>query len=158
MSGKHEQKKSQYPLRWLILGTVLILAVAGVTVWRGGMLHRDSGQEQLRKENERYTFDSGVQQVYAGLENGVAVASSTGLQILDGDGYTVEMVTDESMWKKLGLEEGCLFAYCPGCKAMHDDPNVRNLPAVEVNGELKFWSVPATDEELTACLREYLPG
>ncbi|MEE0203922.1 MAG: DUF5711 family protein [Oscillospiraceae bacterium] len=89
MSGRHEQKKSQYPLRWLILGTVLILAVAGVTVWRGGTLRRDSGQEQLRKENERYTFDSGVQQVYAGLENGVAVASSTGLQILDGDGYTV---------------------------------------------------------------------
>ena len=71
---------------------------------------------------------------------------------------TVEMVTDETLWKKLGLEEGCLFAYCPGCKAMHDDPNVRNLPAVAVNGELKFWSVPATDEELTACLREYLPG
>ena len=35
MSGKHEQKKSQYPLRWLILGTVLILAVAGVTVGGG---------------------------------------------------------------------------------------------------------------------------
>ena len=52
----------------------------------------------------------------------------------------------------LGLEEACLFAYCPGCKVMHDSPDIRNLPAVTVNGDLKFWSVPATDDQLLACL------
>lgn len=64
----------------------------------------------------------------------------------------IEKVTEESQWKTLGLEEACLFAYCPGCKAMHEDPNIRYLPALSVNGELKFWSLPATDEQLRECL------
>ena len=58
--------------------------------------------------------------------------------------------------KALGLEEACLFAYCPGCRTMHTDPAIRNLPALEVNGELKFWNIPATDEQLRSCLEQYL--
>ena len=69
--------------------------------------------------------------------------------------FTAEKITDETAWKALDLEEACLFAYCPGCKTMHTDPNIRNLPALEVNGALKFWSVPATDEQLTDCLAEF---
>lgn len=69
--------------------------------------------------------------------------------------YTAEKVTDETVWKSLGLEEACLFAYCPGCRMMHENAQVRNLPALEVNGELKFWSVPATDEQLERCLAEF---
>lgn len=67
----------------------------------------------------------------------------------------IEKVTDEAAWKALNLEEACLFAYCPGCKGMHTDAAVRNLPALEINGELRFWSVPATDEQLEACLSEF---
>lgn len=69
--------------------------------------------------------------------------------------FTAEKVTDEAAWKALDLEEACLFAYCPGCKTMHTDPGVRNLPALEVNGTLRFWSVPATDEQLADCLAEF---
>jgi len=83
------------------------------------------------------------------IERIEAVAKQLGLDC------TVEKVTDEAAWKALDLEESCLFAYCPGCKRMHEDPSVRNLPALELDGELKFWSVPATDEQLTACLAQY---
>ena len=69
--------------------------------------------------------------------------------------YTLEKVTDDAAWKALDLEEACLFAYCPGCKTMHTDPQTRNLPAMEVNGILRFWNVPATDEALEACLAEF---
>jgi hypothetical protein len=65
--------------------------------------------------------------------------------------YQLEKITDEAAWKALDLEEACLFAYCPGCKTMHTDASVRNLPALEINGELRFWNVPATDEQLEAC-------
>jgi len=83
------------------------------------------------------------------IERIKAAAEKLGLQ------STVEKVTDEDAWKALGLEEACLFAYCPGCKRMHEDPSVRNLPALEINGELKFWSVPATDDQLMTCLAQY---
>lgn len=69
--------------------------------------------------------------------------------------FTAEKVTDEAAWKALDLEEACLFAYCPGCKTMHADHPGRCLPALEVNGVLKFWSVPATDAQLAQCLAEY---
>ena len=66
--------------------------------------------------------------------------------------YSLEKVTDETAWKALDLEEACLFAYCPGCKSMHTDPQKRNLPALEINGILRFWNIPATDTQLEACL------
>lgn len=72
-----------------------------------------------------------------------------------GIGYTLEKVTDEDAWKALELEESCLFAYCPGCKTMHTDPEIQNLPALEVNGTLRFWGIPATDEQLADCLSEF---
>ena len=84
------------------------------------------------------------------LERVEDVARDLGLE------YTAEKVTEESAWKALGLEEACLFAYCPGCRTMHTDPAIRNRPALEVNGELKFWNIPATDEQLRSCLEQYL--
>ncbi len=82
------------------------------------------------------------------LERIEAAANKLGLE------YTLEKVTDEAAWKALGLEEACLFAYCPGCKMMHENTGVRNLPALAVNGELQFWGVPATDAQLERCLAE----
>ena len=80
------------------------------------------------------------------LERIEAAARKLGLD------YTLEKVTDEAAWKALGLEEACLFAYCPFCKVMFDSLDIWNLPAVTVNGDLKFWSIPATDDQLLACL------
>jgi len=71
------------------LGLLLVVAIAGLTAYRAGFLRRDADTENLRNQNGRYTFENGSQQVYAALNGGVAVASSTGLQVLDKDGYTI---------------------------------------------------------------------
>lgn len=89
MSRQKRASKTQYPVTWLVLGLVLLLLIAGLAAWRGGFLRKDPALESLRGQAERYTFESGAQQTYSGLDGGVAAASSTGLQILDGEGYTV---------------------------------------------------------------------
>ena len=50
--------------------------------YRAGTL-RETEQERLLQENERYSFETGAQQVFAAVDGCVAVGSSTGLQILE---------------------------------------------------------------------------
>lgn len=75
--------------------------------------------------------------------------------------YTLEKVLDEEVIEAAGLQVSCLIAYCPGCKALHaeitaDDPTARCTPALEADGQLLFWDVPAGDEALRAALAQYL--
>lgn len=74
--------------------------------------------------------------------------------------YSLEKVLDEDVIEAAGLQVSCLFAYCPGCKALHaeitaDDPSARCTPALEADGELLFWDVPADDASLRAALARY---
>ena len=71
--------------------------------------------------------------------------------------YTLEKITDETSMEAAGLQEACLFAYCPVCRALHaqtaaDDPTARCLPALEADGTLLFWNVPADDDALRNAL------
>lgn len=75
--------------------------------------------------------------------------------------YTLEKVLDEEVIEAAGLQVACLFAYCPGCRALHaeitaDDPTARCTPALEANGDLLFWDVPADDAALRTALARYL--
>lgn len=87
MAGEKRTEK-KHPWVWLLTGLVLIAALAAVMAYRAGTL-RETEQERLLQENERYSFETGAQQAFAAVDGGVAVGSSTGLQILDSDGYTV---------------------------------------------------------------------
>ena len=71
--------------------------------------------------------------------------------------YTLEKITDEASAEAAGLQEACLFAYCPGCRALHaqtaaEDPAARFLPALEADGKLLFWNIPADDDALRDAL------
>lgn len=83
MAGK--KRKSRL---WLVLGLLLLAALAGLMVYRSGVL-RGTDRDALSGGKERWSFESGTQQSFAPVDGGVAVASSTGLQILDSEGYTV---------------------------------------------------------------------
>ena len=88
------------------------------------------------------------------LERIEAAARKLGLD------YTLEKVLDEDVIEAAGLQVSCLFAYCPGCRALHaeitaDDPTARCTPALEADGHLLFWDVPAADDALRAALAQY---
>jgi WD40 repeat protein len=51
----------------------------------GGLLGAGNGADR----GTAWTFEAGASQVFAAAGNGLATASSTGLQLLDADGYTV---------------------------------------------------------------------
>ena len=76
--------------------------------------------------------------------------------------YTLEKVTDDEELNRLDLTVPCLYAYCPGCRILNeqvlsDEPEARCTPALEINGELRFWGVPASDEALLDALSALLP-
>ena len=71
--------------------------------------------------------------------------------------YTLEKVLDEDVIEAAGLQVSCLFAYCPGCRALHaeitaDDPSARCTPALEANGPQVFGGAPGGDGALRAAL------
>ena len=80
-----------------------------------------------------------------------AVADSLGLN------YTLEKITDDGAIDRRGLQIPCLYAYCPGSRVTssqlkEEDPDARCTPALEIDGELRFWDVPASDEDLQTAL------
>lgn len=85
------------------------------------------------------------------LERIRAVADGLGLD------YTLEKVTDDQVIDQMDLLMPCLYAYCPGCRVLNEQvvsehPETRCTPALEINGELRFWGVPASDEALREAL------
>ena len=80
--------------------------------------------------------------------------------------YTQWAHDNEEHWKvcpddgaidRRGLQIPCLYAYCPGCRVTssqlkEEDPDARCTPALEIDGELRFWDVPASDEDLQTAL------
>ena len=50
-----------------------------------------------------------------------------------------------------------LYAYCPGCRVLNEQvtsehPETLCTPALEINGTLRFWGVPASDDALRQAL------
>ena len=84
-----------------------------------------------------------------------AVADSLGLN------YTLQKITDDGAIDRRGLQIPCLYAYCPGCRVTssqlkEEDPVARCTPALEINGTLRFWGVPASGEALREALSSLL--
>ncbi len=73
---------------------------------------------------------------------------------------TAEKILDEEKIEAMGLQVSCLYAYCPGCKALHasisaDDPTARCTPALAIDGVLRCWDYPPDDAALHDLLRQY---
>ena len=74
-----------------------------------------------------------------------AVADGLGLD------YTLEKITDDDVIDRMDLLMPCLYAYCPGCRVLNEQvtsehPETLCTPALEINGTLRFWGVPASDD------------
>ena len=82
---------------------------------------------------------------------GKALAQALDMEFLDSDREI----------ERLDLTVPCLYAYCPGCRVLNeqvldDEPEARCTPALEINGTLRFWGVPASDEALREALSSLL--
>ena len=80
-----------------------------------------------------------------------AVADGLGLD------YTLEKITDDDVIDRMDLLIPCLYAYCPGCRVLNEQvtsehPETLCTPALEINGTLRFWGVPASDDALRQAL------
>ena len=80
-----------------------------------------------------------------------AVADGLGLD------YTLEKITDDDVIDRMDLLMPCLYAYCPGCRVLNEQvtsehPETLCTPALEINGTLRFWGVPASDDALRQAL------
>ena len=58
---------------------------------------------------------------------------------------------------RMDLLMPCLYAYCPGCRVLNEQvtsehPETLCTPALEINGTLRFWGVPASDDALRQAL------
>ena len=79
--------------------------------------------------------------------------------VADGLGldYTLEKITDDDVIDRMDLLMPCLYAYCPGCRVLNEQvtsehPETLCTPALEINGTLRFWGVPASDDALRQAL------
>jgi len=74
--------------------------------------------------------------------------------------YTLERVTDEAEIDALGLDIACIYNYCPGCKTMHQKlmapgSDYHCVPAIYINGEMKFCGWMPEEAEMAEILEQY---
>lgn len=90
MSRKRREKPNRRRGLWLVAGLfLLIVCIGGLLVYRSGILNQSHSEQHIISKTEPYTFDTGIRQVFAPMKGGLAVGSTTGLQILDADGVTI---------------------------------------------------------------------
>ncbi len=89
--AKRVAKKSKNTLQFAAAVVVVLAAVLALLAFT----FRDGISEQIAKMNagpeaeEPWSFELGASQVFAAAGNGLATASTTGLQLIDNKGYTV---------------------------------------------------------------------
>jgi hypothetical protein len=92
---KRTKKRKAGVKRVVAAVTTLILVAAAVLIF----IYRDKltkeylnsmfSEAQTPEESEAFTYETGTDQVFARAGAGIAVASSSGMQLLDGNGKTV---------------------------------------------------------------------
>lgn len=89
MARRKEKANRRKGLSLLLGLIVLLVGIGGLTVYRSGILNWAHGEGEIISKTEPYTYDTGTQLLFAPVKGGVAVANTTGLQVLDKDGVTV---------------------------------------------------------------------
>ena len=92
-----------------------------------------------------------MQELMASIAVGDSVLTSSGFY-----GVIID-ITDDDVIDRMDLLMPCLYAYCPGCRVLNEQvtsehPETLCTPALEINGTLRFWGVPASDDALRQAL------
>ena len=98
-----------------------------------------------KKEQKR------IQAMLSTMEVGDTVLTTSGFY-----GVIID-ITDDDVIDRMDLLMPCLYAYCPGCRVLNEQvtsehPETLCTPALEINGTLRFWGVPASDDALRQAL------
>ncbi|MBE6914448.1 MAG: hypothetical protein E7472_05885 [Ruminococcaceae bacterium] len=132
----------------VLLTLVLIFLAMLVFLFRdeltGEGLRRNFGREQpIAEEYEAFTYETGAEQVFAPVGDGLAVATSSSVQLLDGAGETVfKQVVSYELPAVFGGTESALFCDLRGTGCM----------LVRLDGESV--SITPPGEIITASLTE----
>ena len=118
--------------------TILMLVVCF------GLMYFLTIRPQKKKEEE-------LKQMMETLEVGDSVLTTSGFY-----GVIID-ITDDDVIDRMDLLMPCLYAYCPGCRVLNEQvtsehPETLCTPALEINGTLRFWGVPASDDALRQAL------
>ena len=146
-----EKKKKNPWLRRILAGilTLLLIALAVLVFIFRDRLSNENLPETLGQKSplttgtEAYTYESGSDQVFAAVGDGLAVASGSALQLLDADGETVwKQIVSYGAPAVFGGEKQALFCDIGGTAAV----------VVGLDGESR--AMETSDEIITAAMNE----
>lgn len=132
MSRKRREKSNRRKGLWLVAGLfLLIICIGGLLVYRSGILNQAHSEQNIISKTEPYTFETGTRQIFAPMKGGVAVGSTTGLQILDKDGVTVARSVVSVTTPALVASETRAVVYDVGGTALRVGDNKGNLTVLD---------------------------
>ena len=144
-----KKNKKRETIRTVLFALVVLLLVFGAVT---ALLYRDrltpsglnqtfsdSGSEVKEVESDPFTYESGSMQSFAAFGNNLAVASSTGYQMLDAKGRTVSREVLSMDAPAVSVSENWCVIY---------DADGQELRVLDVNGATK--SLKTTDRILSA--------
>lgn len=69
--------------------------------------------------------------------------------------FTIRKTESEEDAEIYGIELNCLLGYCPGCHALkRENPDVKQTPALVIDGELVFHSGYPGNDAINTILKE----
>lgn len=163
--AKHTRKKISKPL-WRTLAVLLILAT-GVAV----LLYRDklfangpSRAEDTSSSQEAYSFENGAGRQFALMGDKLTLASTTGLQVLDGEGLPLYLRVFAMKNPALASCESSVVCYDVGGTALKlwDGDELTELDSedelisVSVNGD-GYFAAAAQSSGYKGCVTVYDP-
>ena len=85
---RRRERRRVTPGRAAVLAAVVLLAILALTALLLSV--KNTGFSDARElSGDEFVFEAGTRQHFAAVGNGLAVASSTGLQLMDGNGTTI---------------------------------------------------------------------
>lgn len=87
---RKQEQRNKRRIFWPLAALVAVLVCMGaLLVYRSGVLNLAHGGSEIISKVEPFTYENGTQQMFAPVKGGVAVANTTGLQVLDKNGVTM---------------------------------------------------------------------
>ena len=87
---RKQEQRNKRRIFWPLAALVAVLVCMGaLLVYRSGVLDLAHGGSEIISKVEPFTYENGTQQMFAPVKGGVAVANTTGLQVLDKNGVTM---------------------------------------------------------------------
>ena len=114
--ARHEENTAKHPRAGAVLGTVLLIVIAVCAfLYRDRLSGSDAKQPAAApavSAGDAYTYETGSQQMFALMGSELAIASTTGLQVLDENG--------KSILREVFSMSRPAVAACDGCAVFYD--------------------------------------